>query len=71
MFVACVTTVLQLIFGAIAILYAVTPASYRLLPPPVRQLLDGTHSAARIPNWRLRAATSPPTQGRMRRARPT
>jgi ABC-type branched-subunit amino acid transport system ATPase component/ABC-type branched-subunit amino acid transport system permease subunit len=47
---AQVTTMLQLIFGAIAILYAVTPAGYRSLPLPVRQFLDGTFGRVRIPN---------------------
>ena len=51
---AQVATVLQLIFGAIAILYAVTPARYRSLPPAAQQLLDGTFGRVRIPNLRGR-----------------
>jgi ABC-type branched-subunit amino acid transport system ATPase component/branched-subunit amino acid ABC-type transport system permease component len=47
---AQVTTVLQLLFGAVAILYAVTPPSYRSLPPPAQHLIDRTFGRVRIPN---------------------
>ena len=39
---AKVHTILQLLFGAIAILYAVTPARYLSLPEPAQQLIDNT-----------------------------
>jgi ABC-type branched-subunit amino acid transport system ATPase component/branched-subunit amino acid ABC-type transport system permease component len=44
-----VTTVLQLLFGAIAILYAVTPARYRSLPVPAQQFIDRTFGRIMIP----------------------
>ena len=44
-----VNTVLQLLFGAIAILYAVTPARYRALPEPAQRFIDGTFGRIRIP----------------------
>jgi ABC-type branched-subunit amino acid transport system ATPase component/branched-subunit amino acid ABC-type transport system permease component len=45
-----VSTVLQLIFGAFAILYAVTPQRYRSLPPQLQELVDRTFGRIRIPN---------------------
>ncbi len=47
---AQVSTVLQLVFGAIAILYAVTPAHYRSLPAPAQDFIDRTFGRLRIPN---------------------
>jgi ABC-type branched-subunit amino acid transport system ATPase component/branched-subunit amino acid ABC-type transport system permease component len=47
---AHVTTVLQLLFGATAILYAVTPPRYRSLPPQARAFIDRTFGRVRIRN---------------------
>jgi ABC-type branched-subunit amino acid transport system ATPase component len=47
---AQVTTVLQLVFGAVAILYAVTPARYRSLPAGAQRFIDGSFGRLRISN---------------------
>jgi ABC-type branched-subunit amino acid transport system ATPase component/branched-subunit amino acid ABC-type transport system permease component len=47
---AQVTTVLQLIFGATAILYAVTPPRYRSLPSGACEIIDRTFGRIRIQN---------------------
>jgi ABC-type branched-subunit amino acid transport system ATPase component/branched-subunit amino acid ABC-type transport system permease component len=46
---AQVTTVLQLIFGATAILFAILPARARGLPAAVQRVLDGTFGRIRLP----------------------
>jgi ABC-type branched-subunit amino acid transport system ATPase component/branched-subunit amino acid ABC-type transport system permease component len=56
---AQLNTVLQLVFGAFAILYAVTPSSYRALPLGAQQLIDNTFGRVRIPSPFGRAETRP------------
>ncbi len=45
---AHVTLVLQLIFGATAIVYAVTPSRYRSLPPAMQKVVDRSFTRLRI-----------------------
>jgi ABC-type branched-subunit amino acid transport system ATPase component/branched-subunit amino acid ABC-type transport system permease component len=46
---ANVTIVLQLVFGAIAIIYALVPNGARAMPVPVQQLIDRTFGRITIP----------------------
>jgi ABC-type branched-subunit amino acid transport system permease subunit len=55
---AHVTTVLQLLFGATAILFAVLPARARGVPAAVQRAVDGTFGRLRIPIPRRGAAAS-------------
>jgi ABC-type branched-subunit amino acid transport system ATPase component/branched-subunit amino acid ABC-type transport system permease component len=50
---AQVTTVLQLVFGASAIVYALAPSSAHGVPVPVQQLVDRTFGRVKIPVPRL------------------
>jgi ABC-type branched-subunit amino acid transport system ATPase component/branched-subunit amino acid ABC-type transport system permease component len=52
---AQVTTVLQLLFGAMAILYAILPAGARGVPVALQQLIDRTFGRLKIP-WLGRSA---------------
>jgi ABC-type branched-subunit amino acid transport system ATPase component/branched-subunit amino acid ABC-type transport system permease component len=57
-----VNEVLQLVFGASAILYAVTPASMRALPTPVTNFVDRTFGRFKlpVPGFMRREAEPPP-----------